>query len=374
MVKTKPSKKIFFQRVKKFWLIPFALSKNVYIRCRKFLKNIGKRCLKFLKSMGKFLRSAKELFFKKWNFYVGDFSFKRIYRNSEGHIIPLLGGVLALAIFYSINTLMYTHVTENKKTINTLMYTHATENNDNRQIVLRSLIFFIGMLLIAWFVIYQIKKSNLRDDTRKALEEMLIKHYAPYIHTRNSGKIENQDFYYLVYFNASMVSGSLKKYIAYKMTKSLFNPFEIKHIKEKAIKNIGFVIEKQMRKTPTTVKLRFQRQNGIRFYQMIENNKKYDYNILTVLKEGSRSNPKNLVAFRVDIEKNKPPFVVFENLKPKKREQQFWDINARQISYVEYRNDTVELTIIQPNASPSTSPRKITVSLSEWLANRNDLR
>ncbi len=362
--KTKPkfSLSSFWKRVASY---PLKLFKKID---KIWLYNIVVEFLMIVLLIGEKLTLMKSLIFKLGSIFFT--LLKRIYRNSEGHIIPLLGGVLALSIFYSINAWLHVYRAAIGISPSATAQIENGGNSVNKVIVFLPLGIFIVFLFCVWGIIYQLKKANLRDDTVKALEEMLIKHYEPYIHSRESGEIKNKNFYYSVYFNASRVSDSLEKYMIYTKIKSLFNKNEIKTMKEKTIKNIGFFIEREMRKTPFGVELQFREQNGIRFYQVIKNNQAQNYNFLMILKEGDKNNPKNLTAFRVDIEKNKPPFVVLENLKPKKGEQRFLDVNARQISYVEYQKDKVKLIIIQPNVSP----RKIIVSLSEWLANRNDLR
>ena len=365
MVKIKFSIKKFFQRVKNLLLIPFAFFQNVYIRCRKLLKNAGK-----------FLRLAKEWFlkrwfFKKWNFYMGDFSFKRIYRNSEGHIIPLLGGVIALSVFYSINACMH-------------MYLHSMEgsgSSENKTTIILPLGLFTIILIVVGIIIYQLKKANLRDSIAKNLAEIFIKHVSPYSHADlrevpgkeiKEMKIQNRSFHMLfrLDFNAENL---IEKYIACNNLDYIFNKNEIKsEINNKTKENITNAINKKLNEIPEKEKEEIERKIDLNFKSIIKVNK--ELSVFFLVKEGNLENPKNSRFFEIDVEKNNPPFVVFENLDSKDKNK-FFDVNTKQIIQAQYQGGEVILTIAQSHATAtSPSPQKIKVSLSEWLANRNNLR
>ncbi len=276
---------------------------------------------------------------------------KRIYRNSEGFVIPLLGGAATLLTFQAVSLFRSASTTEGKTNI------------------IDAWFIFIIIEIIVGIIFYSIKKANLRDDTEKSLEEMLKKHYAPYIYAKEEGKVENKSFYSWTYLNASRVSDSLRKYVTHKNLIFFFNNNEIEIMKKRTIKNLGVFIESNMKKMPPEVNAKFKKNSAIGISEMIDNNLSQNYNFLMILKEGGRNNPKNLNHFKVDIKETKPSFVVFEDLKSRKDKTRFLDINIRQIACVDYEGDMVKLTIIQPNASPRT----IFISLSEWLVNRNDL-
>ena len=359
MAKTKPSKKTPPQSIGRLlWL----LLRNTYITYLKLLIKLeGKDSINLeIESMiDGFQHPARKWFSKKWNFFTGDFSLKRIYRNSEGHIIPLLGGVLALAVFYSINA---------------WLFTHTTENNENRGIALWSLGIFIVFLLVAWFVIYQLKKTNLRNDVASELARIFIRHFSPYPHldmsrpTRTEIKgmeIENRNFYVVINFGLK-VENQIKRYLAYKNLNFVFNKEERYSINSEVKKNIINSIYEKLNEILLGDKIEIEKKIPLTFKNIIHFNER---GYFFFVKEGNPENPKNSKFFEIDIEEKNPSFVIFENLKPKIKNK-FFDVNTQKIIQAQYKEGKVTLTIAQSNTAAT---QEITVSLSEWLTNRNNL-
>lgn len=316
-----------------------------------FLSKVIKLICKPFRLTGKFI-------VKQWNFYLADFSFKRIYRNSEGHIIPLLGGVLALSIFHSINYLIYS---------NAIKYSNVVGG----KAVLSSLIVFMALLFVVWAAIYQIKKANLRDDAVKELEKMFIKHCNPYDYKRDLDKSENianKNFYYSFYFITSLSEG-LDKYIEYERLYHMFKSSEIKLIENKLIANIVADGEKKLDTLPLGVIEKLRKQDLLPIDFVKSSNRLFrKFQFLIVLKVGNPEHPHNSKFAKIDIKKRDSSFVIFESV-PREKQSNFYDINSQHITHAKYKKDKVELTIANPNAKPY----KITISLSDWLANRNDL-
>lgn len=311
------------------------------------------------KSICKPFRITGKFIVKQRNFRIADFSLKRIYKNSEGHIIPLIGGVLALSIFHSINYLIYSNAVKDSNVV-------------GGKAALASLIVFITLLFIAWIVIYQIKKANLRDDITNEVKRKLIKYYDPYNHIEDK---EQREIWLKVYPLSSEVKYVLDKFIEYKKLKYNFSATEFTKMKENIIIEIKFHLEKHNAIPPDFESLMHEDMEDI--FSDIEGKDQEIGDWIYIIKEGNRKNPKNLDSFKIDIEERNPPFVVFEHLNDKKGgKSKFYDVNTEHITHAEYivnkvdKVDKVKLTIAQPK-SPS---KKITVSLREWLANRNDLR
>ena len=279
---------------------------------------------------------------------------KRIYRNSEGHIIPLLGGVFALSVFYSINAL--THI-----------YVHSIDgdgSSENKVIIFLPLGVFIGILIFVWIVMYWIKKANLKDDVTKELAEIFIKHFSPYEFSGDDKNTKEKNFHARIWLDGNRrIKKLIDEYIVHNKLNFTFSSDEISdEIDKKMRKNIISSIDSKLQTIPKEF---LEKITDMDLDYIASINKNYNANILIIIKEGTSDNPKNSDLFEINIEQKDLPFVVFAQ----KGNKKFFDINTRYITHAEYKANEVTLTIAQPNAKP----KKITISLSEWMANRNNL-
>ncbi len=295
------------------------------------------------------LLSVKKYFSEKWNLYLAEPSFKRIYRNSEGFIFPFFGGVVISLLFQSI-------------------YLWRADKNT---ILVCILLFFIAFLGAVILIVYQIKKANLRDNAIKELETMFIKHCNPYDYIKDPDELKNikkKNFYYSFYFYTNL-NETLDRYIENKYLYHSFNPLEIALIRKEVITNLIRHVEEKLNSLPIEIQNNLDKLEifPIRLAKAF-NNSLMTFNALIILKIGNDKHPHNSRFAKIDIKNRDSSFTIFESLNNKK-ENNFCDINSQHVTHAEYKKDTVILTIAQPNATPY----KITVSLSEWLANRNDL-
>ena len=345
MAKTKPSKKTPPQSIGRLlWL----LLRNTYITYLKLLIKLeGKDSINLeIESMiDGFQHPARKWFSKKWNFFIGDFSLKRIYRNSEGHIIPLLGGVLALAVFHSINA---------------SLSTRATGSN-----IIYAIFIFMSFLLVVWVIIYQLKKANLRSDVAAELAKIFIRHFSPYEYSDGDENASEKNLYIRVWFGENKrLKKMMNEYITHNKLNFIFSNDEIQYkIYEKMKEGI---VSSVVSKLQTIPKEFADKSINLGLDYAISLNEKYNANILIMIKEGVPDSPKNSDLLEINIEEKDLSFVIFA----KKGNKKFFDINTRHITHAEYKQNEVTLTIAQSNAKP----KRITVSLSEWMANRNSLR
>ena len=160
-----------------------------------------------------------------------------------------------------------------------------------------------------------------------------------------------------------LVGAIFDRFIEHKKLTHTFNDDEIIAMKKNIIENINFYIKENNESPDNAEVLKHEDIDDIFATAGVSG-------WIYIVKEGSPNNPKNLPFFQVDIEERKPSFVIFENLDTDEETDRFYDVNTEHIIHAEYIDTSVVLTIDQPNSLP----KKITVSLQEWLANRNDLR